>query len=169
MRTSESICSLAHSSPERERQRERQREGERWGEGWPIYLQSLLPPLLMFASPHFSLALPLPFFLWQIEAQGRNVAWLNISDSDFLPVVFSLIGGSKAAVSQAWPRRCDPIGFYHSFLILSCISDTGQSWPTFPSICEIKKTTSETNEKMERYDRGSWVKMIEKTLGWEQS
>lgn len=60
--------------------RERQREGGRWGEGWPIYLHSLLPPLLMFASPHFSLALPLPFFRWQIEAQGWNVAWLNISD-----------------------------------------------------------------------------------------
>lgn len=151
MRTSESICSLAHSSPER--------EAERWGEGWPIYLQSLLPLLLMFASPHFSLALPLPFFLWQIEAQGRNVAWLNISDSDFLPVVFSLIGSSKAAVSQAWPRRCDPIGFCHSFLILSCFSNTGQSWPTFPSICVIKKTTSERTWK-DGWQRGSWVKKM---------
>lgn len=134
MRTSESICSLTQQS----RERERQREGERWGEGWPIYLQSLLPPVLMFASPHFSLALPPPFFLWQIKAQGRNMAWLNISDSDFLSVVVGLIGGSKAAMSQAWPRRCD-IGFYHSFLILSCISNIGQSWPTFPSICEIKR------------------------------
>lgn len=159
MRTSESICSLAHSSPVRERQR----EGERRGEGWPIYLQSLLPPLLMFASPHFCLALPLPFFLWQIEAQGRNVAWLNTSDSDVLPVVFSLIGSSKAATTQAWPRRRDPTGFFHSFLILSCISNSSQSWPTFPiQMCDETTTCDKTFKEGKLWQRVSLVKMLAK-------
>lgn len=137
MRTSESICSLAHSSPERGRGRKREigegggGGGGGRGGGWAIYLQSLLSPLQMFVSPPFSVSLPPPFFLWQIEAQKQNVAWLNISVWDFLPVVFSLIGSSKATMSQAWPRRSDPIRICHCFLFLSRISNIGQSWPTF--------------------------------------
>lgn len=48
----QNLSAVSHTVPSPEREEEE--EGGRWGEGWPIYLRSLLPPLLMFASPHFS-------------------------------------------------------------------------------------------------------------------
>lgn len=68
--------------------RGRQREGGREVGGGLTNLASVSPSSSsnVCISPFLSRSLPLPFFLWQIEAQGRNVAWLNTSD--FLPVVF---------------------------------------------------------------------------------
>lgn len=97
MRTSESICSLTVQSPERE------------AEGGLTNLSSV--PLSSSSnvciSSFLSCSLPLPLFLWQIEAQGENVSWLNISN--FLPLVFSLIGSSKdgyiSCLAQTmWPH-----------------------------------------------------------------
>lgn len=154
MRTSESICSLAHSSPERERQREGGEVG-----GGLTNLSSVSPSSSsnVCISPFLSLSCSPTSFLSltdTVEAQGRNVAWLNISDSHFLPVVFSLIGGSKAAMSQARPRLCDPTGFYHSFLILSCI------FKTLAHFLIHMWDKDNIREKMEREGFG-W-KMVEK-------
>lgn len=96
MRTSESICSLAHS-PER---------GPEGGAGRADQFIFSLP--FLFFSPFLSWS---PSSLRQIEAQGQSVAWLNISHS--LPVYFCLIESSRdgyiSGLAQTiWPRRILP-------------------------------------------------------------
>lgn len=96
MRTSESICSLAHS-PER---------GPEGGAGRAD--QFIFSLLFLFFSPFLSWS---PSSLRQIEAQGQSVAWLNISHS--LLVYFSLIESSSdgyvSGLAQTiWPRRILP-------------------------------------------------------------
>lgn len=123
MRTSESICSLAHRSPGSEGG-----GGKGWGGGWPIYLQPLLPPLPMFASPLLSHFL---FCLWQKEAERQTVVKrmrLRLSACSFC----SLIGSSKAAACQAQPRRCDPVWIFFFFFFLPSLSNfvlNFKHWP----------------------------------------
>lgn len=112
-------------------QSQEKRETEGGREGWPIHLQPLRPPPFFCISPFFSCS------CWQIEAKGQNVDWLNISD--FLSVVPTLIGSGKdcgvcGLAQTMWPCRILPF-----LSILLWISNTGQSWPTFLSICTMKE------------------------------
>lgn len=93
MRTSESICSLAHS-PER---------GPEWGAGRADQFIFSLP--FLYFSPFLSWS---PGSLRQIETREQNSAWLNISHS--LSVYVSLIGSTRdgyvSGLAQTiWPHR----------------------------------------------------------------
>lgn len=131
MRTSESICSLAHS-PEREDQRE-----VRGGR------TNLFSVCLSSSFPRFSPGLPVP----SDRSRHRGRVWPGWIYHTLCLCILVSFRAPEMAMSQAWPRQYDPTEFYHPCLILSFVSVNSQFWPTFLFMCMIKENKCMSGRK----------------------